>query len=326
MTDSPFPTHSEINIQFAHVAYRLAERFAVRHTGISHFQTWTAADTAERIVEADIVVLSGLWSNDLLDKAKNLKLIQVCAAGFEQFDLEALTKRGVRIANGSGVNVNAVSEHALSLMLSFTRQLHLARDRQHQRQWRSMISEIAKRENELSGKTLLVYGLGAIGSRLARLGKVFDMHVIGVKRDLASADGSAHEMYPPERLLELLPHADFVVLTCPLTDATRNLMNGTSLAAMSPSSYLINVARGGCVDEQALVNALKEGHIAGAGLDTTVDEPLGEDSPLWDFENVVITPHSAGETQVYEDNVLDILTTNLERLWRGETTLVNQLD
>ena len=326
MNSASFPTRSELTIQFAHVAYQLADQFARRHTGIDHFQTWSREETADRIGEADILVTSGFWTNSLIGTATKLKLIQVCAAGYEQFDLEALHAKRIRIANGRGVNVNAVSEHALSLMLSFTRQLHTARDRQHRREWRGMVSDIPKREDELSGKTLLVYGLGAIGSRLAHLGKIFDMHVIGIKRDVSNNDGTAHELHPPERLHELLPHADFVVLTCPLTPETKNVINEAALRAMSPRGYLINVARGGCVDEKALVGALSAGEIAGAGIDVTIDEPLAKNSPLWEIENLLLTPHTGGETQAYEDNVIDLLITNLERLWRGESKLVNQLD
>jgi len=325
MNNFVFPTRGELTIQFAHVAYQLAAQFAKRESGIKHFQTWSIEETADRIGEADILVTSGFWTNELLGNAKNLKLIQVCAAGYEQFDLNALEAKGIKLANGRGVNVNAVSEHALALILAFTRQLHSARDRQHRRDWRGMISDIPKREDELGGKTLLIYGLGAIGSRLANLGKVFDMHVIGVKRDTSLNDGTVHELHPPERLLELLPHADFVVLTCPLTPQTHNIINAEALRAMSPNGYLINVSRGGCVDEPALISALQAGELAGAGIDTTVDEPLGQASELWELDNVILTPHTAGETQAYEDNIVELLMTNMERLWRGEDSLVNQL-
>jgi phosphoglycerate dehydrogenase-like enzyme len=188
-----------------------------------------------------------------------------------------------------------------------------------------MISDLGRREEELGGKTLLVYGLGGIGSRLARLARAFDMHVIGIKRDPGQQDGSAHEVHPPEAFLDALPRADFVALTCPLTDATRNLMDAKAFAAMREGSYLINVARGGCVDEPALLQALAHGRIAGAGIDTTAEEPLPQSSPLWGLENVILTPHTAGETRRYEDNVVDLLLENLQRLWRGEATLANQV-
>ena len=119
--------------------------------------------------------------------------------------------------------------------------------------------------------------------------------------------------------------ADVVTLHCPLTDETRNIVDNAALAAMKPSSYLINVARGGCVDEAALIAALQGGAIAGAGIDVTVEEPLAEGSPLWDLENAMVTPHTGGETRKYEDNVIDILMENLDRLFRGETDLHNQV-
>ena len=131
--------------------------------------------------------------------------------------------------------------------------------------------------------------------------------------------------FPQHRLLELLPHADFVALTCPLTPETERLIDARALAAMKPSAFLINVARGRVVDEPALVEALAGKRIAGAALDCTVEEPLPADSPLWALDNVLITPHTAGETRRYEDNVIDLLLENLERLWRGETPLRNHI-
>jgi phosphoglycerate dehydrogenase-like enzyme len=133
------------------------------------------------------------------------------------------------------------------------------------------------------------------------------------------------ELHPSSALVDLLPRADVTVLTCPLTEETRNVIDGRALAAMKPSSYLINVARGGCVDEAALVEALRSGGIAGAGIDVTVPEPLPPESALWSLENVILTPHTGGETTKYEDNVIDILLENLERLSRGEEALYNQV-
>ena len=159
-----FPSRENLNIHFAHVAYRLAERFALRATGINHFQTWNAEDTAARIGDGHVAVMSGLWNDTLIDNAAKLKFIQVPAAGYNQFGLDTLKSRGVLLCNGAGVNKNAVSEHALGLMLSFTRHLHTGRDNQHQHFWRAMISDLSTREDELGEKTLLIYGL----ARLAR--------------------------------------------------------------------------------------------------------------------------------------------------------------
>ena len=123
----------------------------------------------------------------------------------------------------------------------------------------------------------------------------------------------------------MLPQADFVALTCPLTPETENLIDARALAAMKPSAYLVNVARGRVVNEPALVEALEQKRIAGAALDCVWEEPLPATSPLWGVPNVLITPHTAGETRRYEDNVIDLLLENLERLWRGEAALKNQI-
>ena len=125
-----------------------------------------------------------------------------------------------------------------------------------------------------NNKELLIFGLGAIGSRLASLAKAFGMHVIGIKRDATQHNHVSDEVYSNNELIQHLPRADFVVLTCPLTNETTNIINSDPLSAMSPTSYLINVARGGCVDQTALVRALKKKRIAGAGIDPTVYEPL----------------------------------------------------
>ena len=270
-------------------------------------------------------MVSGFWSDAMLEHAANVRFIQICAAGYDQFGLDALRARGVRLAGGSGVNRNAVSDHAMALLLALARHVHAGRDRQREHVWRGMISDLGRREEELAGKTMVVYGLGAIGSRLARLARAFEMHVIGIKRDVAAHDGSADEVRPPDRFSESLAEADVVVLTCPLTPQTEDLIDAAALARMKPDAYLVNVARGGCVNEPDLIAALERGAIAGAGIDATREEPLASDSPLWDLENVLITPHTAGETRRYEDNVADLLIENVRRLQRGEDTLVNPI-
>ena len=164
-----------------------------------------------------------------------------------------------------------------------------------------------------------------IGSRLAALARAFGLRVIATKRDPSTGAGAADRVAADGQLRELLPEADLVALTCPLTPQTEKLIDAAALALMKPSAYLINVARGRVVDETALIATLAARHIAGAGLDVTVEEPLPATSPLWTMPQVLVTPHTAGETRRYEDNVLDILLENLERLWRGETELKNQI-
>jgi phosphoglycerate dehydrogenase-like enzyme len=317
------PPRENLTVCFAHVAYRMADRFAARNTGIRHFEVRSLEELTVRIADADVVSCSMLWRNNLIARAPKLKFIQSISAGTDQYQRDALKAAGIRLASAHGVNARAVAEHAMSLVLAMSRQLHLARDNQLKHHWRGMISDIGKREDELGDKTLLIVGLGRIGSHLAALAKAFGMRVIGTKRDPGTGGENADDVFSNGRLGEVLPLADFVALTCPLTPQTEGLINARAFAAMKPSAFLINVARGKVVDEPALLEALGAGRIAGAGLDCTVEEPLPAASPLWDIPNVLITPHTAGETRRYEDNVIDLLLDNLDRLWRGETELEN---
>jgi D-2-hydroxyacid dehydrogenase (NADP+) len=320
-----FPSRSELVIQFAHIAYQFEAQLAHRNTGIANFTTWTREETADRVAEADVFIATTFWRNDFLEKAERLKFIQVCGAGYDQFDTEAIRAKGIRMANGRGVNTNAVAEHAMAMILGLTRQIHLCRDAQHAKVWRGMNTNIETREEELTGKTMLVIGAGQIGARVATLGKAFGMRVIGMRRTIAGADPAFDAVHVMSEKLARVAEADLVVLCCPLTPETRGLIDAATLSAMKPSAYLINVARGGCVIEADLINALNSGEIMAAGIDVTDPEPLPDTSPLWEMENVLLTPHTAGETRRYEDNVLDILMENIGRLERGEDELLNQI-
>jgi phosphoglycerate dehydrogenase-like enzyme len=319
------PAKEDLTICFAHVAYRMAERFALRATGIRHFQVSSLDDLTARLGEFDVLCVSMMWRNEFIARSPRLAFIQSISAGTDQYARDALAAAGIRLASAQGVNSEAVAQHAMALILALQRQLHLARDNQARRHWRGMISDLSQREDELNGKTLLIIGLGRIGSRLAALARAFGMRTIATKRDSSTGAGAVDVAFPQDRLLELLPQADVVALTCPLTPETERLIGAQALAAMRPSAILVNVARGRVVDEPALVEALAAKRLAAAGIDCTVDEPLPASSPLWALDNALITPHTAGETRRYEDNVIDLLLENLQRIWRGETLLRNHI-
>jgi D-isomer specific 2-hydroxyacid dehydrogenase-like protein len=189
------PSKDQLTICFAHVAYRLRERFLTTATGIESFEVRDGAALEQRIGEADVLVISGLWRNDLLPRAKRLRFIQSIGAGTDQFSREALKQHGVRLASARGVNARAVSEHVMALMLALARRLPEARDNQAKRVWRGMIGDLTQREDELGGKTLLIVGLGQIGGRLAQLAKAFDMRVIGIRRDPRAGAGHADAVH-----------------------------------------------------------------------------------------------------------------------------------
>ena len=211
-----------------------------------------------------------------------------------------------------------------ALILAIARRLPEARDNQHKKVWRGMLGDLTQREDELGGKTLLVVGMGRIGSHLALLAKAFGMKVIGIRRDPSQGENGADSIYGMADLVKLVPQADYVALTCALTPETTGLMSAAAFAAMKPSSVFVNVARGKVADEEALIRTMQGNKIWAAAIDVTAEEPLPATSPLWSLPNVFITPHTAGETRAYEDNVLDILMENLDRLWRGEKSLRNQ--
>ena len=326
MSARPLPAKDQLTLCFAHVAYRLGERFALRNAGLDWFEVRSLDELTARINEVDVLLCSGLWRNELIPAAPRLAFIQSISAGTDQYSRDALSAAGIRVASAQGVNERAVAEHAIALILALARQIPQARDNQSAKRWRGMIGDLSKREDELGGKTLVIAGMGRIGSRLAALAKAFDMRVIATRRDPSRGAGAADKVIGADGLLGVLPQADFVALTCPLTPETENLIDAKALAAMKPSACLINVARGRVVNEPALVAALNQKRIAGAALDCVWEEPLSATSGLWGVPNVLITPHTAGETRRYEDNVIDLLLENLERLWRGEAALKNQFD
>ncbi len=325
MTIALIPPPDSLTIGFAHPAYQLQPEFLRRRTDIRTLRAVNGDELLAILPSCDVLVVSGLWKNALLDQAPRLRFIQSISAGVNLFDQTLFRTRGVRLASAQGANEKAVAEHALALMLSLSRHLHLARDRQREAFWRPMLSDPLTREQESGGRTVVVVGFGRIGQRFGRLARMLDCRVVGVRRDPKPAPDCADEVGSIQALKDVLPRADVVVLTCPLTPETEGLMGPAELAAMKPSAHLINVARGPVVDEAALVEALRAGRIAAAALDVTAEEPLPPASPLWAMENVIVTPHSAGETGLYERNVIDLLEDNLARLWRGDASLGNQV-
>jgi phosphoglycerate dehydrogenase-like enzyme len=319
------PPKEQLVVCFAHAAYQMQACFDALNTGIGNFELRDRDAFDRRAHEADVIVVSGMWHNGLIPLASRLRFIQSIGSGTDQFDKEILAARGIRLASAAGVNARAVAEHAMSLILALARRLPEARDNQARKVWRGMIGDLTQREDELSGKTVLIIGLGRIGGRLAQLAKAFDMNAIGFRRDPAAGRGAADSVHTLAELPRFLPRADFVVLTCPLVPETRGVIDAKALGLMRRSAFLVNVGRGPCVVEDALVEALNAGRIAGAALDCTDPEPPEETSPLWVMPNVFITPHTGGETRKYEANVIEILLENLERMWRGETVLRNQV-
>ena len=224
------------------------------------------------------------------------------------------------ITNASGVHAIPISEHILALMLALTRDLQrCVRDQAHHF-WNRDHHPI-----EMDGSTMGLIGMGAIGEKTAEKAKGLNMRVLGLRRRPEKTSPWVDRMYGPDELLEMLPQADWVIITAPLTRETKGFIGERELRAMKNTAYIINIGRGAIIQEQVLIRALREGWIAGAGLDVFEQEPLPEDSPLWDMENVIITPHYAGLTPYYTDRLVEIFVENLRRYRAGEP-LINEVD
>ena len=284
----------------------------------------TPEDRARALPDADVFIGTRI-SDAEAASARRLRWIQSTAVGVAPILVPEIVNGPVVVTNVRGVHSQPIAEHAIALVLALRRQLHTARDRQTARDW-AQVELQAARVPVLADSTLVVVGLGAIGSRVAALGAGLGMRVIGVRRQLAKpAPHGVTSVVGPDRLREVLVDADAVVLATPRTADTRAMIGQAELAVMKPSAVLVNVARGRLIDDDALVAALERGAIAGAGLDAFVREPLPEDHPLWRLPNVLITPHTAAFGDDYWRPAVDFFLENFERFTRGHT-LINVVD
>ncbi|MFB6084454.1 MAG: D-2-hydroxyacid dehydrogenase [Halorientalis sp.] len=263
----------------------------------------------DRLANATVLV-GPTVDPDLLADAPELELFACAYAGYDHLPLSELAAHDVAVTTASGVHVPNVAEQAVGFVLAFARGLHDAWRRQRRREWR------VTDPGELAGSTVTIVGLGAIGTGIAERLAPFGVETVGVRHS-PEKGGSCDEIVGYGDLHDALARSEYVVLTCPLTDETDGLIGRAELHALPTDAVLVNVARGGVVDTEALVAMLRQGGIRGAALDVTDPEPLPEDHPLWSFENVQITPHSAGRTPAYHDRLADIVAENAQRVLDG---------
>jgi phosphoglycerate dehydrogenase-like enzyme len=277
---------------------------------------WTSDYTEIEAALDDIEIAVGGFPNRLLPRARNLRWIQQWGAGADWLlRVPEAAEMDFVLTSASGVHAIPISEQILAYLLAFARGLHRAICAQVRHEWHRETKETLF---ELAGQTLLLIGVGAIGGRTAKVAAALGMRVLGVRRDPSLNAPDVEAMYSPERLLDALPEADFVVVTAPLTHETQGLIGERELRAMKPTAYIVNIGRGGTIHEDVLIRALQEGWIAGAGLDVFATEPLPADSPLWDMRNVIITGHYAGMTPQYDERALAIFLDNLRRYRAGQ--------
>lgn len=272
----------------------------------------------------DAEVIAG-WKRGLeelcLSPDSKLKWLQTWSAGIDSLPLEKLQCKNIMLTSANGVHSYPISETIFALMLGLTRKIHTYVKNQQAKTWHHADIKL-----EIHEKTIGIIGVGAIGKETAKIAKAFGMKVLGVRHSGKPAD-FVDEMYTTKQLPLLLPQCDYVVVTLPHTKETHHLMGALQFKQMKPSAFFINIGRGEIVVEDDLVQALQDGTIAGAGLDVFETEPLQEDSPLWELDNAIITPHTSGLTEHYDRRVVEnILIPNLKNYLAGAAPSINLVD
>lgn len=280
------------------------------------------AEVKEAVADAEIYF--GFPSKQLLIDAPHLKWIQAASAGVEFVaGIPELVASDIVLTNTRGAHGPSIGEHALALLLTMTRHIPESIEQFNRRHWER--GRLYKTAREIGGLTMGIIGFGSLGRGIAQRALAFEMNLLAVDVQAMSGQPFLDEVWPVSRLDDLMEQSDVVVVAAPLTAETRHLLDAGRLAKMKSDAYLVVVSRGGIVVEDALLEVLNEGRIAGAALDVVEQEPLPSDSPLWDAPRFVLTPHLAGASAPKERRVVEIFKENLGRYQRGEP-LLNVVD
>lgn len=304
-------------------------RYPGDHRGSADFRRSPEEDRRWQEMLGSAEALFGLPDSDarqlggLIERNPSLRWVQAMAAGAGQqvhaagIAPEMLER--VIITTASGVHAIPLAEFSLMGLLAFTKDLPRIQDDQRARRW------VERPNRELHGQTLLVLGLGRIGEQVARLADAFGMRVVGVNRRGVTESEHVERMVPIDRLSEVLPEADAVVISLPLTNETEGLVDRQALRSLKRGAILVNVGRGAVLDEDALIDCLRSGHLAGATLDVTRQEPPPEESPLWELPNVLLSSHTAALSFRENERIVELFLENSRRLLAGEE-LLNRID
>jgi len=300
--------HGTEGLSMASYAETLRERLPDRDVRLAR----TPGQERDLVTGARIVTGRNI-DESLIERAERLELFACTFAGTDHVPTDALAERGVAVTNAGGIHAPGIAEGAMGQMLTFARRLDEGWRRKENHEWRHFQS------HEFMGSTVTVVGLGSIGQAIVGRLDGFGVETVGV-RYTPSKGGPTDEVigFEAEPFHEALSRTDYLVIACPLTDETRGLVDAEAFATLPPNAVLVNVARGGIVDTGALMDAVQDNGIRGAALDVTDPEPLPPDHPLWNFENVLITPHTGGHTPEHWPRLADIVARNVERLEGGD--------
>lgn len=275
-------------------------------------------DRIDRHIADAEIYLGGRLTEEQFRRASRLRWIHVPWAGVNALlDVEPIRASTILITNASGIMADGVADQVIACLLLFSRALLPQLRAIERREWIAQSVEATSRRM-LRGMTLGIVGLGEIGRGVARRARPFGVNIIATRRSFAESDPDVDLILPPGRLHELLRESDFVVIALPLTEETNGLFGRDEFRAMKGSGVVVNIARGAIVREAELIKALHGGLIAGAALDVFEKEPLPRESPLWEMENVIVTPHSSGGFNLFRRHTADLFIWNLERYFTGQ--------
>ncbi len=276
----------------------------------------TAANlTAQRIADADIVIVNKtVIGKSEIDAAKNLKLIALFATGYNNIDVKYAAERGIAVCNAGSYSTSAVAQQVFAYILAHASSVSEYNEDVKQGEWirAKLFSFFSRPTSELAGKTLGIFGFGAIGSQVARIALAFDMRVIACTRTPKEYEGVEFVSFD-----KLLAESDYLTLHCPLTDDTAKIFDAEAFSKMKQGLYFINTARGGVIDEYALLDALNSGRLSGAAIDVLTKEPMSADCPLIQAQNITITPHVAWAPIETRRRLLDIVCDNVRSFLDG---------
>ena len=298
------------------------ERLAQQFPGLKIAQRGSYEGIESELRDAEVVFTISLRLEQFA-AARNLRWIHTPTAAVHQMLFPELINSSVILTNSREVHGPVVAEHAVALMFALAKKIPQSVLLQQKRVWgQETIWNEGPHPQEIAGATLGVIGVGSIGGRVARMAASLGMRVIAVREHLEKGTPEGvQQVFPLSELDKVLSQSDFVVIAAPLLVATERLINAERLAHMKPSAYLINVGRGPQVDQAALIEALRSRRIAGAALDVFDREPLPAHSPLWNVDNLLITPHTAGLTDKLWQRHYDLFSENLRRYASGEALL-----
>src|SRR6266849_5882208 len=308
-----------------HAPSWLRDRLQSAFPDFQFLQFENYARVAGEIADTDVFIGWSLRPEQYI-AAKKLRWIHSPAAAVHQLMYPELVRSNVIVTNSSNVHGPVVAEHAISVLLALAKRLPQAMHYQREKKWaQTLLWNESPRPREVSGATVVVVGVGNIGSAFIHHARHFGMHVIAVRESVSKGKGEADEVVSLSDLDKVLPRADYILLCTPVTPATTGMINESRLNRMKPDAYIINVGRGPLIDEAALLHALQTKRIAGAALDVFVEEPLPAESPLWSLDNLLITPHTAAVTERLWDKHSELIVENLRRLLAGQP-LLNVVD